>query len=132
MTHSGQCHCGAIRYQTAGAPKDVVRCHCVDCRRSSGAPMVAWAGFAESDLSVTQGAPKTVNSSGAAMRSFCADCGTGLFYRNAELLPGIVEIQSATFDDPEALPPSVQIQTADRLGWMKHAHQLPAFEKFPG
>ena len=77
MTHSGRCHCGAIRYQTAGAPKDVVRCHCVDCRRSSGAPMVAWAGFAESDLAIAQGNRKTVNSSGTAMRSFCANCGAG-------------------------------------------------------
>jgi hypothetical protein len=94
--------------------------------------MVAWAAFAESDVTVTQGNPKTVNSSGAAMRSFCADCGTGLFYRNAEMLPGIVDIQSATLDDPEALPPTVQIQTAERLGWMQHAHELPAFERFPG
>lgn len=132
MTHSGQCHCGAIRYRAAGTPKDVALCHCIDCRRSSGAPMVAWAGFAESDVAVTQGTPKTVNSSGTAMRSFCADCGTGLFYRNAELLPGIVEIQSATFDDPDALPPTVQIQTAERIGWMRHAHELPALERFPG
>jgi hypothetical protein len=94
--------------------------------------MVAWAGFAENEVTVTQGSPKTVNSSGTAMRSFCADCGTGLFYRNAELLPGVVEIQSATLDDPGALPPSVQIQTAERIGWMKDAHALPGFERFPG
>jgi hypothetical protein len=66
------------------------------------------------------------------MRSFCADCGTGLFYRNAELLPGIVEIQSVMIDDPDALPPGAQIQTAERIGWMKHAHEIPAFERFPG
>jgi hypothetical protein len=94
--------------------------------------MVAWAGFAENELTVTQGNPKTINSSGTAMRSFCADCGTGLFYRNAELLPGVVEIQSATFDDPDALPPVMQIQTAERIGWMNAAHALPAFERFPG
>jgi len=132
MTHCGRCHCGAIRYEASGAPRHVALCHCTDCRRSSGAPMVAWAAFAESDVTVTQGNPKTVNSSGAAMRSFCADCGTGLFYRNAEMLPDIVDIQSATLDDPEALPPTVQIQTAERLGWMQHAHELPAFERFPG
>ena len=93
--------------------------------------MVAWAAFAESDLTVTQGTPKTINSSGAAMRSFCAECGSGLFYRNAEALPGIVDIQSATLDDPDALPPTAHIQTAERLAWMRHAHELPAFERFP-
>ncbi len=132
MTLLGQCHCGAIRYRIDGQPKHVALCHCSDCRRSAGAPMVAWAAFAEHEVTVTQGSPKTINSSGAAMRSFCADCGTGLFYRNEEVLPGIVDVQSATLDDPDALPPGAHIQTAERIGWMKHAHELPAFERFPG
>lgn len=131
MPHNGRCHCGAIRYELAAEPKDVSLCHCIDCRRSSGAPVVAWAGFAEGDLKVTRGAPKTINSSGAAMRSFCADCGTGLFYRNAEFLPGIVDVQVATLDDPEALPPTVHIQTAEQIGWMRTAHELPGFDRFP-
>ena len=112
-------------------PKDVSLCHCTDCRRSAGAPVVAWAGFAESDLRVTRGTPKTINSSGAAMRSFCADCGTGLFYRNKEILPGIVEVQLATLDDPEAFPPTVHIQTAEQISWMKTAHELPRIDRFP-
>ena len=131
MTHSGQCHCGAIRYELSGDPKDVSLCHCSDCRRCAGAPVVAWAGFAEDQLTLTKGAPKIRNSSGAAMRSFCAECGTGLFYRNADILPNIVEVQLATLDDPEALPPTVHIQTAEQIGWMKTAHELPRIERFP-
>ena len=131
MPHSGQCLCGAIQYQLSGEPKTVALCHCSDCRRSAGAPVVAWAMFNEAALTLTKGQPKTINSSGTAMRSFCADCGTGLFYRNAMMLPGIVDIQSSTLDDPEALPPAVQIQTAERLAWMRHMHELPEFERFP-
>lgn len=132
MTYSGRCHCGAIRYQLSGEPNHVAICHCSDCRRSAGAPMVSWAMFPEAALTVTQGQPKTINSSGTAMRSFCGDCGTGLFYRNAVVLPGIVDVQSATLDDPEALPPGVQIQTAERLRWTTHLHELPEFERYPG
>ncbi len=132
MTYSGRCMCGAIQYQLSGEPKTAAVCHCRDCRRSAGAPMVAWAMFPDTALTVTKGNPKTINSSGTAMRSFCADCGTGLFYRNAQLLPGIVDVQSATLDDPDLLPPRVQIQTAERLTWMKHLHELPEFERYPG
>jgi hypothetical protein len=132
MTLTGQCLCGAIRYQLTGEPRHVAVCHCRDCRRSAGAPMVSWAMFPESALTLLQGQPKTINSSGSAMRSFCPDCGTGLFYRNAVILPGIVDVQSATLDDPDALPPGVQIQVAERLHWMQQAHELPAFERFPG
>lgn len=131
MAYSGRCFCGAIRYQLCGTAQTVALCHCRDCQRSAGAPMVAWAMFAETALTLTQGQPKTVNSSGTAMRSFCPDCGSGLFYRNAAVLPGIVDVQTATLDDPEALSPQVQIQTAERLDWMQHVHALPEFERFP-
>lgn len=132
MTHQGGCHCGAVRYEVSGEPQHVALCHCSDCRKSSGAPMVAQAAFAEDQFKLLGSAPVTFNSSGSAMRSFCPKCGTGLYYRNAEFLPGIVDIQSATLDDPDALPPGAHIQTAERLGWMASAHGLPAFERYPG
>lgn len=132
MAYVGQCRCGAIGYQLIGDPVVVALCHCRDCQRSAGAPMVAWAMFPEASLVLTKGHPKTINSSGSAMRSFCADCGTGLFYRNAAILPGRVDIQTATLDDPEALPPTIQIQTAERLNWMKHHHELAEFARYPG
>ena len=87
--------------------------------------------FPETALTLTKGEPKTINSSGSAMRSFCANCGSGLFYRNAAVLPGIVDVQSSTLDRPEDLPPTVQIQTAERLSWMKHVNELPEFERYP-
>ncbi len=132
MTHQGGCHCGAVRYEVSGEPQHVALCHCSDCRKSSGAPMVAWAAFTEDQFKLVEGEPVTFNSSGSAMRSFCPKCGSGLYYRNVEFLPGIVDIQSATLDDPDVLPPGANIQTAERLGWMETAHSLPAFERFPG
>ncbi len=131
MGHQGGCHCGAVRYEVNGEPQHVALCHCADCRKSAGAPMVAWAAFAEDEFTLLQGEMTTFNSSGTALRSFCPKCGTGIAYRNAEYLPGIVDIQSATLDDPDALPASAHIQTAERVGWMANAHELPQFERYP-
>lgn len=131
MTHQGGCQCGAVRYEVNGTPQHTILCHCEGCRKSAGAPMVAWAAFAEDELKVLQGEAKTFNSSGTALRSFCPDCGTGLFYRNAEYLPGIVDVQSATLDDPNAYPPGAHIQIAERISWMSDAHTLTAFERYP-
>lgn len=131
MSHAGRCYCGAIRYELSGEPNVVALCHCRDCQRSAGAPAVTWAMFPAEALSVTQGEPKSINGSGGAVRSFCPDCGSGLFYYNAVNLPGIVDVQTATLDNPESLPPQVQIQTAERQGWVAHLDQLPEFERFP-
>lgn len=131
MRHTGRCLCGTIQYELSGDPNWVAVCHCRDCQRSAGAPMVVWAMFPESGLKVIMGAPKTINSSGAAMRSFCPECGTGLFYRNAQNLPGLVDVQASTLDDPSALPPTVQVQTAERQSWAAHLGTLTAYERYP-
>ncbi len=130
--HQGQCHCGAIRYQLSGEPMHHALCHCSDCRRHAGAPMVGWAMFKTDQLKVTQGEAKVYASSEHGRRHFCAHCGTGLFYTNDAILPNITDVQSGTLDDPGALPAQVHIQTADRIAWMKDLDSLPQFERFPG
>ncbi|MGD9501434.1 MAG: GFA family protein [Methyloceanibacter sp.] len=131
MTITGGCHCGAIRYQAEGAPMTHALCHCTDCRRHAGAPMVGWTMFPADAVTVTKGEPKIYASSENGRRHFCGACGTGLFYTNAAVLPGIIDIQSATYDDPNAAPARAHIQVAERISWMEHVHELPEFERFP-
>lgn len=131
MTITGRCRCGAISYVAEGEPLHHALCHCGDCRRSAGAPMVGWIAFREEQVVVT-GRPVRYASSPGVSREFCGTCGTGLFYRNPQMLPGIVDIQSATLDAAEQHPPGAHIQVAERLGWMGMAHELPTFEHYPG
>lgn len=127
---SGGCQCGAIRYEARGDPVYSALCHCSDCRKSAGAPMVGWALFPENMVTVT-GNPVAYRSSDNVTREFCGTCGSGLFYRNAVVFPGMVDIQTGTFDDPSALPPAIHVQFAEAASWMANAHELPRFERYP-
>lgn len=131
MTMTGGCHCGAIRYAVEGDALTHALCHCTDCRRHSGAPMVGWTMYPETSVKLTKGSPKIYRSSEHGRRHFCPDCGTGIFYFNAQVLPGIIDVQSATYDEPAAIPARIHIQVADRISWMKDAHKLPEFERYP-
>ena len=131
MTLTGGCHCGAIRYEARGEALTHALCHCSDCRRHAGAPMVGWTMYPEAAVTITKGTPRIYASSEHGRRHFCPDCGTGLFYFNAVILPGIVDIQSSTYDDPAAVPPHIHIQTAERLAWMTRLDALPEFERYP-
>jgi hypothetical protein len=128
----GGCHCGAIRYEMPAEVLHHALCHCTDCRKSSGAPMVGWAMIPADQLRVTKGSPKVYRSSQNGRRQFCGDCGTGLFYINEDMLPGLVDVQAATLDDPDTIPAQVHVQIADRIGWMREAHTLPTFDRYPG
>lgn len=132
MRLEGGCQCGQVRYVVDGEAEHVALCHCRDCRKSSGAPMMAWAAFKAAHFSLTVGSPTVYNSSGAAMRHFCSGCGSGLYYINEQYLPGLVDIQVATLDEPDALVPQAQIQVAERISWMKDISSLHEFERFPG
>ena len=133
MTLTGGCHCGAVRYVIAdgASPHHVAACHCSDCRRASGAPLVSWALFDRGVVTIS-GETTAYRSSDHAERLFCPRCGTGLFYVNDAVFPGQIDIQSATLDSPDDLPAQAQIQTAERIGWVERLADLPAFERYPG
>ena len=130
VAHEGGCHCGAVRYRFEGPIHYNALCHCEDCRRTSGAPVVSWCLIETDQLQVT-GLTRSYASSPQARRSFCPKCGTSLFYTNPTLFPGQTDVQSATLDNPNALPLDCQVQVAERISWMVGLDDLPAFERYP-
>lgn len=129
---TGGCHCGAIRYSVAGEPKHSSVCHCESCRRTTGSFVTAWLGYPSAGLTVEKGEAKSYSSSAGVERQFCGTCGTSLFYVNEPAMPGVVDILTATLDDPEAFPPQLHVQMADALPWEASLEGLPKFDRFPG
>jgi len=114
----GGCLCGAIRFAADGAPKWTAYCHCQSCRRHTGAPVSAYAGFETSKVSFTRGEPATYASSPGVRRGFCARCGSTLTFEG-ERWPGEVHLHVGAFDDPASLPPSGKHAFAEeRLPWL--------------
>lgn len=93
--------------------------------------MVGWVGVAATDFRIDSGQPRTWSSNNKAFRYFCANCGTGLYYTNEEVIPGLVDVQIATLDDPTAVSPEIQVQLAERLPWVEHLPQIPGFDRYP-
>ena len=131
MSTTGRCHCGAVRWSAEGPPEHHAVCHCEDCRRWSGAPLVGWIAWQAERVTV-DGSTTAYRSSQHGAREFCGTCGTGLFYTNALIFPDQIDVQTATLDEPSALPLQAQIQTAERIGWMADLEALPQFERYPG
>jgi hypothetical protein len=124
---SGGCHCGAIRYEVTGELIVHALCHCSDCRRHAGAPMVGWTMYTQEAVKLTKGQPKVYQSSEHGRRHFCANCGTGLFYINDNIMPGIIDIQSGTYDDPDACrPPFTSRSRSGCAGWRRRTSCRPS------
>ena len=50
MDRDGGCLCGATRYKVSGDPLRVLYCHCDDCRRAIGAPVLSSVAFNKADI----------------------------------------------------------------------------------
>jgi hypothetical protein len=121
----GGCLCGFIRYKAGGTPYDITHCHCVDCRRSSGAPFVTWATFRRESFRLTEGQPREVKWAGR-VRGFCPQCGTQLiFLSNPEA--DEIDVTVCSLEHPEALLPADHIWIEDKLPWIRPADGLPEY-----
>ena len=122
---TGGCLCGAVRYEADGEPFNVTHCHCVDCRRGSGAAFVTWASFRRDDFQFTAGKPTAVDWSGR-QRLFCSLCGTPLAFTTGPAADE-VDVTVCSFDHPEILAPGDHTWTEDQLPWVRLQDDLPAY-----
>ncbi|HXD39059.1 MAG TPA: GFA family protein [Ramlibacter sp.] len=120
---TGGCLCGAVRYEARGAPFHRTVCHCSICRRSTGAPMVAWFSVKLADFTITAGLPRHYRSSNQAVRSCCPACGTQLTFKYDGLQE--IDVTVGSLDDPAAVPPEDHTYVSSQLPWVRLADGLP-------
>ncbi len=123
----GGCLCGSLRYRVDAEPLDAGYCHCSMCRRSTGAPVLAWASIPVASFAYTKGRPAIYQSSSWGQREFCASCGAQICYRDQGAAE-TVEINVGGLDAPASSPPRHHIFTGDRIPWFETTDELPRYE----
>jgi hypothetical protein len=127
ITATGGCLCGAIQYEVRGPMRDVVNCHCGQCRKFHG-HFGAYSNC-ELDRLTIVGRPylKWYNSSNFARRGFCGKCGSSLFWQRRK--GNGISIAAGTLDAPTKLKTIRHIFVADAGDYYKLSDRL---EKLPG
>ena len=122
MTRRGGCLCGAVRYETEAALRDVVACHCGQCRRSSG-HHVAATGAPREAVRIEGETLRWFESSPGHRRGFCGVCGSNLFW-SRDASP-FLAIFAGTLDAPTGLRLTGHIYVADKGDYYHLADGLP-------
>ena len=103
-TATGGCLCGAVRYEVRGPLRDVLICHCVECRRWHGHVAACTAARREHLVMVQERGLRWIDSprsDAGARRGFCGECGSSLFW-DPPRRPTI-SIAAGTLDGPTDL-----------------------------
>lgn len=125
--HTGSCLCGAVTYEATGPMREVVFCHCGQCRKQTGL-YYASTNVADSDLTV-RGAEYVTwyQSSEKGRRGFCKHCGSALFWKYEGA--NRTSIQAGTVDQPTELTPGYHIFCADKGDFYEILDGLPQYSK---
>ncbi|VVS98307.1 GFA family protein [Rhizobium sp. EC-SD404] len=128
MAHAGSCRCARVAVETNAEPFRRAYCHCRDCRKQTGAPVMAFVGFMDDELTWF-GTPKSYRFGGVE-RLFCGDCGSQIGYRD-ERLGGRIYLALGFMDHPEAHPPTFHAFSKRQMPFVVMDDHLPRFDDFP-
>jgi hypothetical protein len=127
--------CGAVRYEAVGEPMTTAYCHCLSCRRHTGAPAVTWIAFEADQVRFHEGQRKLYNSSPGVDRAFCGDCDTPLIWEGISRRfagKSIIELHVSTLDDQTLFKPDRHWFESERIGWFDIDDKLPRYSELDG
>ncbi|WP_159946121.1 GFA family protein [Rhizobium sp. 18065] len=128
MHITGNCHCGAIRYEAEVDPQEVGICHCVDCQRLTGCAYRVSVGVEPGDFHIQTGTARRYRKIGDSGRPsdqyFCDTCGSPLW--RVDATGASIAIRLGTIDQRQAFVPRHQSWTGSALGWVNDIRDIPA------
>lgn len=123
----GSCGCGAVRFKTSASLREVIYCHCSQCRKQSG-HFYAATNVSEAELELEGTASITwYRSSDVARRGFCRVCGSALFWKHDGL--DTISVMAGAFDMPSGLAGGSHIFVSDKGDYYSIDDGLPQFPR---
>ena len=127
MTTRGYCLCKRTSWAFEGNQTWACYCHCDDCRRNCGAPVVAWLGVPLQNFEWTGDKPKTFESSPGVFRHFCETCGSPMGFE-ANHYPGGMHLYAGSLENPKDFRPTFHVNKQSKLPWLGLTDDLAEFE----
>lgn len=120
---TGACLCGGVQFDVRGPLRDVILCHCSQCRRVHG-HAAAFASAERADVVFREDAKlKWYASSERARRGFCSTCGASLFWE--PLGEGRLAVAAGSLDAPTGLKTVRHVFVDDAGDYYEIADGLP-------
>ena len=126
--YSGSCLCGGVRFRIDSKLEPIQICHCSQCRKAQGTPIVTNTPVERSAFTMEHGQELLTEfeSSPGKKRCFCRVCGSPIFsYRDS--LPGIVRIRAGLLDQPLDVALEAHFHTASKCNWWPINDNLPRY-----
>jgi hypothetical protein len=128
----GSCMCGRVKYEAEGPLMAMGRCHCVQCRKASGAEFATNGSVAKETFRIVSGEELLgrYESSPGQFRVFCSGCGSPLYKDDANR-PQQVRLRLGCLDSEPDERPLFHVFVGEKPNWSEISDSLPQFATRP-
>jgi hypothetical protein len=129
----GSCLCGGVKYEAEGPVVLMARCHCVQCRKASGAEFATNASVPRDGFQILSGEEQLgrFESSPGQFRVFCGRCGSPLFKEDSNR-PSQVRLRLGCLDSELDEAPLFHVFVSEKPKWSEITDALPQYATRPG
>ena len=120
IKHTGGCYCKNITYSTEYDPMLVFNCHCLACKKLTGASMGTAAVFYESEVKFEEDMKLFQLKGGSGnfvYKYFCENCGCRIMTK-VDLIEGLIYVDFGTFDNWNSFKPKVELWNEYKSDWV--------------
>jgi hypothetical protein len=130
---TGSCMCGGVKYEAEGPLIAMARCHCVQCRKASGAEFATNGSVPAATFKVLTGSEflERYESSSGQFRVFCRRCGSPLYKEDANR-PDSVRLRLGCLDSDAEQTPLFHVFVSEKPSWSEITDGLPQHARRPG
>ncbi len=128
MSVKGSCDCQGVVFELIGELRDVVFCHCSQCRKTSGH---YWAATQVPKVNLNLIKTTSLSwydSSDKARRGFCSVCGSSMFYERKGI--DKISVSAGSLEIPTSLDRMRHIYVASKGDYYDISDDLPQFEEY--
>jgi hypothetical protein len=127
--YQGRCLCGAVHFEIQGPIRQIVCCHCSECRRAQGSAFATNGVVRQDDLRFVSGEERLsrFDLSAEQSRYFCSICGSPIYSRTVAR-PDLLRIRLGTIQSSIEERPMAHIFTTSKANWEEICGDLPQYE----
>ena len=129
--YQGSCLCGAVHFEIHGAIRNIIHCHCSQCRKAQGSAFATNGIVKRNEFKITAGEDQLTRHrfTKEQSRYFCRHCGSPIMSRNTTR-PDEVRVRIGTIESDIEERPMAHIFTTSKANWEDICGDLPQHESY--
>lgn len=132
--YKGGCLCDVVRIEITGEVRNIVYCHCSQCRKAQGSAFATNGIVSTQDFRITRGEQNLqgYESTPGQVKYFCKTCGSPILSKSTSR-PGEVRVRLGIIESNITERPIAHIFTTSKADWEEICGELPQYEEYePG